>query len=91
MLGENGVFQIDSSTPHSELENIYKEILKNLKEIKVIEVNQTADLSSAALITLLKTVKFNNLSINIPLIENQDGYIKGVGKFVIIERNNITN
>lgn len=91
MLGENGIFQIDSSTPHSELENIYKEILKNLKEIKVIEVNQTADLSSAALITLLKTVKFNNLSINIALIENQDGYIKGVGKFVIIERNNITN
>ena len=91
MLGENGIFQIDSSTPHSELENIYKEILKNLKEIKVIEVNQTADLSSAALITLLKTVKFNNLSINIPLIENQDGYINGVGKFVIIERNNVTN
>ena len=91
MLGENGIFQIDSSTPHSELENIYKEILKNLKEIKTIEIIQTADLSSAALITLLKTVKFNNLSINIPLIENQDGYIKGVGKFVIIERNNITN
>ncbi len=91
MLGENGVFQIDSSTPHSELENIYKEILKNLKEIKTIEIIQTADLSSAALITLLKTVKFNNLSINIPLIDNKEGYIKGVGKFVIIERNNITN
>ncbi len=48
-------------------------------------------MSSAALITLLKTVKFNNLSINIPLIDNKEGYIKGVGKFVIIERNNITN
>lgn len=91
MLEENGVYQIESSTAHAEIANIHKDILKNIKEIKTIEINQTDDLSSSALISLLKTIKSNNPDINIPLIDTKEGNIKGVGKFVIIGKDSITN
>lgn len=91
MLEDNGIYKIDSSVSHNKLKKIHKEILKNIAEIKTIQIDQTDSLGSSALLSLLKIIKSTHPEINIPLIEEKESYLKGIGKLIIIDKNNLTD
>jgi hypothetical protein len=88
MLEDDGTFKIDASGSHSKLKKIHKNIIKNIDDIKVIEVSSDEKLQSSALLTLLQTIKMSKPDISIPLIDNEGGTLSGLGNFVIIEKNN---
>ena len=91
MLEDNGIFRIDSAVSHNKLKKIHKEIEKKIKEIKTIQIDQSDSLGSSALVSLLKIVKSSYPDIVIPLIDEKETQLKGVGKFVIIDKNNSGN
>lgn len=87
MLDKNGAYQINSSCPHNELDGVHKDILENIDNIKVINIIEDDSLESSALITLLHTIKKSYPNITIPLLENKNSNLKGLGDFVIVETN----
>jgi hypothetical protein len=85
MLSNDNIFAIDASTAHSELEKIHKEIVKNIDKIKTIEIKQDEDIKSSALLSLLVSIKNSKPEIGIPLIDEQNNFLKGLGKFSIVK------
>ena len=85
MLDSNNIFTIDIAVVHSELEAVYKEIIKNLNGIKTIEIKGDDDLQTSSLISLLVSIKNSKPDISIPLIDHQNSFLKGLGKFSILK------
>lgn len=83
MLEDNGIFKIDAGVSHGELDEIHKNIVKNIKDINTIEVSDNDELKSSALFSLLMCVKNSNPKIKIPLIEEQNSFLNGLGSFSI--------
>lgn len=90
MLESNGVFKIDTGLSHNELKKVHKNIVKDIKSIKTIEISQENELKSSALLSLLKTIKLSKPNISIPIIDDQKGEINGLGCFVIVNNNSKT-
>ncbi len=84
MLNDDNIFTINASIDHSELEKIYKKIVKNINKIKTIEIKQDDDIQSSALLSILVSVKSSNPNIKIPLIDEQNSFLKGLGRFSIV-------
>ena len=89
MLEDNGTFKIDVGESHSKLKKIHKDVVKNIENIKIIQVSNDEELQSSALLSLLKTIKQSKPDISIPLVDDQDVNIAGLGKFIIMDKNNI--
>ncbi|MGM0519899.1 MAG: hypothetical protein ACQERD_09685 [Campylobacterota bacterium] len=87
MLENNGVFKIDASCPHHKLEEIHKEILNNINNIKEINVIEDDALESAGLLSLLQTIRKSHPDIEIPLFKNKNSKLLGLGNFVIVDTN----
>ena len=85
MLEDNGIFKLDAGVSHNELEKIHKEIVKSIKDINTIEVSNNDELKSSALFSLLMCVKNSNPKIKIPLIEEQNSLLNGLGSFSIVK------
>jgi hypothetical protein len=90
MLDDNGIFKISADCSHDKLQEVHNSILENIKDIKTIEVNQDNALQSSALLSLLKIVKQNKPDITIPIIENNNGNLLGLGNFTIMDTNSDT-
>lgn len=84
MPKDNNIFTINVSTSHSELENVHKDILKNIDKIEIIEVKQDGEINSSALLSLLICIKNSKPEIKIPLIDEQNSFLNGLGKFSIV-------
>ena len=85
MLTNDNIFTIDASTPHSELASIHSDIIKNINEIKTVEVKMDDELKSSALLSLLVSIKNSKPEIVIPLIDKKDNFLKGLGRFSIVK------
>ncbi len=82
---DNNIFAIDGSTSHGELSKVHKDILKNIKDIKTIEVKQENEIQSSALLSLLICIKNSKPKIKIPLIDKQNSFLNGLGSFSIVK------
>ena len=85
MLTNDHIFTIDTSTSHSELAKVHNEIVKNIDKIETIEIKQEDELNSSALLSLLICVKNCKPKIKIPLIDEQNSFLKGLGAFSIVK------
>jgi hypothetical protein len=85
MLMDNNIFTIDISTSHSDLANVHKDVLKNIDKIETIELKQDEQINSSALLSLLFCIKNSKPNIKIPLIDEQNSFINGLGKFSIVK------
>ena len=85
MLEDNGIFKIDAGVSHSELGEVHKDIVKNIKSINTIEISEDDELKSSALLSLLICIKNSKPEIKIPLIEKQNSFLNGLGSFSIVK------
>ena len=85
MLEDNGIFKIDASVSHNELKEIHKELVENIKNINTIQISDDSELKSSALLSLLICIKNSKPKIKIPLIEEQNSFLNGLGKFSIVK------
>lgn len=84
MLSDNNIFTIDASIEHSELEKTRQDIIQNINNIKTIEVKQDDEIKSSGLLSILVTIKHSKPDIKIPLIDEQNSFLKGLGTFSIV-------
>ena len=84
MLENNGIYNIDAGVSHNELDEIHKDIVKNIKNIKIIQISDDDELKSSSLLSLLICVKNSKPKVKIPLIDEQNSFLNGLGKFSIV-------
>ena len=85
MLTNDHIFTIDTSTPHNELVKVHKDIVKNIDKIETIEIKQGDEINSSALLSLLICIKNSKPNIKIPLIDEENSFLKGLGAFSIVK------
>jgi len=75
---------IEANISHQNLKDLYEEIKQNINNIDKIELDDSKELETSAMISMLVALKKSHNNIEISKL-NDNSNIKGLGKIIIKE------